>query len=523
MSITPINIGTAPNDGTGDNLRAAFAKVNANTQEQQAGLALKANQTALDAGLALKEPAFAAGTAAQYWRGDKTWRTLDKAAVGLANVDNTSDANKPVSTAQAAAIAASTANNIHEAAAKITPADADELGLSDSAASWGLKKLTFANLKAWLAGLFVSKSGAVMAGDLTVPSLNSGQLAGMRNKIINGKMEIDKRNKGALVTVNTDSTNIYSVDRWAGLATPAAGVFTLEQETGPFATPTGRYPFALRVNVTTADASLAAADRYVFGQVIEGANVSDLNFGFSTARTVTLSFNIFSSLAGTYCVSLRNNAVNRSYVAEFTVDQANIWEYKTITIPGDTTGTWTTDNTAGLRVYWSLGTGSGQQTTAGSWQTGNFSATANQVNFMSSNSGRTLFITGVQLEVGSVATPFEHRPFGAELALCQMYYQRDVAGAAFTAFASGAQASTTQSYFYCTFPAMRTAPTFGFSNLVVSDLSTFSAAATLAASDIGTTSARLNVSHATNGAAFRPVLLNANNNAAAFVERTSEI
>ena len=106
MSITPINIGTAPNDGTGDNLRAAFAKVNANTQEQQAGLALKANQTALDAGLALKEPAFAAGTAAQYWRGDKTWRTLDKAAVGLANVDNTSDANKPVSAAQAAAIAA---------------------------------------------------------------------------------------------------------------------------------------------------------------------------------------------------------------------------------------------------------------------------------------------------------------------------------------------------------------------------------------------------------------------------------
>lgn len=127
--------------------------------------------TGLDAALAGKEPTISAGTSAQYWRGDKSWQTLNKSAVGLANVDNTSDASKPVSTAQAAAIAASTANNIYSAASKATPVDADEIGLSDSAASWGLKKLTFANLKAWIAGLFVSRTNAQVDGNIYVTGM----------------------------------------------------------------------------------------------------------------------------------------------------------------------------------------------------------------------------------------------------------------------------------------------------------------------------------------------------------------
>ena len=146
---------------------------------------------------------------------------VTKVQVGLGNVDNTADANKPVSTAQSAAIAASTANNIHGAAAKITPADADEIGLSDSAAAWGLKKLTFANLKAWLASLFVSKTGATMTGDLTVPSLNGGQLAGMRNRLINGDMRVNQRGFSGVWADISDGA--YGYDRWkrSGLANKA--------------------------------------------------------------------------------------------------------------------------------------------------------------------------------------------------------------------------------------------------------------------------------------------------------------
>jgi hypothetical protein len=130
-----------------------------------------------------------------------------------------------------------------------------------------------------------------------------------------------------------------------------------------------------------------------------------------------------SSLTGTYCVALANGDANRSYVTEYSINAANTWEYKTITIAGDTAGTWLTDTSIGVSLRFALAAGTTFQTTANNWAGGNFIATANQVNWMSSNTSRTFRISGVQMETGTVATPFELRSHGEELALCQRYYQ----------------------------------------------------------------------------------------------------
>ena len=246
-----------------------------------------------------------------------------------------------------------------------------------------------------------------------------GGATGGRNRIINGDMRIDQRNAGAPVTVN-NSAAFYATDRWFGFGMTTAGVFTLNRST---VAPTG-FTNSLAASCTTADASIAAGDRYFVNQAIEGFNAADLGFGAAGAQAVALSFWVQSSLTGTYCAALINSAGNRSYVAEYSIAVANTWEYKTIYIPGDTTGTWLSDNGIGVGVRFTLATGTTYQTTANAWAAGNFNATSNQVNWMSSSSSRTFRITGVQLEAGTVATPFERRSFGQELSLCQRYFQR---------------------------------------------------------------------------------------------------
>ena len=252
-----------------------------------------------------------------------------------------------------------------------------------------------------------------------VSSINGGQLAGMRNKIINGKMEIAQRGTSFAAA----GSGVYTLDRWVP-SSSTAGVVTISQQADVPAD--NEFQSSLRVAVTTADASIAASDNFGVFQNIEGFNVRDL-----IGRTFTLSFWVRSSKTGTHCVSLRNGAGDRTYVAEYTVSAANTWEKKSITVSSGliTAGTWNWTNGLGLSVGFNLYCGSTFQTTAGSWQTGNFLATANQVNCLDTI-GNIFAITGVQLEVGSVATPFEHRPYGAELALCQRYYYRNTAGVA---------------------------------------------------------------------------------------------
>ena len=248
--------------------------------------------------------------------------------------------------------------------------------------------------------------------------LNIGQIGGTRNKIINGAMVIDQRNAGSAVTVNNTNLN-YGVDRWWGTGRSADGVYTLQRST---TTPPSGFSHFLRATVTTADASIASTDTYYMGTKIEGFNVSDLGFGSASAKTITISFVVRSSVTGTFSGALLNGAENRSYPFTFAVSSADTWETKSVTIAGDTAGTWATDNSAGMLLSFDLGNGTNYRAAAGSWNASGKYGVTGAVTLISTLNA-TFDITGVQLEAGDTATPFEHRSYGQELALCQRYYE----------------------------------------------------------------------------------------------------
>jgi hypothetical protein len=243
-------------------------------------------------------------------------------------------------------------------------------------------------------------------------------LQGFRNRIINGDMRIDQRNAGAAVTLNGASA--YTVDRWFG-EDITDGIFTVQRDSSA---PAG-FSFSAKVTVTTADASLAATQYAVFTQRIEGFNTADLGWGTANAKTVTLSFWVRSSLTGTFGGVLANSAENYSYPFTYTISVADTWEQKTVTVVGPTAGTWIgATNGKGMIVTFGLGSGSTYVGTAGAWAAADYRGGATgQTNVMGTLNA-TFYITGVQLEVGSVATPFERRDYGRELMLCQRYYQK---------------------------------------------------------------------------------------------------
>lgn len=266
--------------------------------------------------------------------------------------------------------------------------------------------------------------------------IGTGLLDGFRNRIINGSMRIDQRNVLAASTLNAD--NQYPVDRFRTGTSGGSwgtGVISGQQRNGIITAASnyeaGASPGAqvcnssLKLTVTTADASLASTDGYTIAQTLEIGSVSDFAFGTANAQTVTLSFWVKSSITGTYCASLFGTGANRSYVATYTISAANTWEYKTITIPGDTSGTWFQTEPA-LNVRWDLGSGSGRNAaSANTWSAGDFSRVSGSVNWISTLNA-TFYVTAVQLEKGSVATEFEFRSFAQELALCLRYYQRNI-------------------------------------------------------------------------------------------------
>jgi hypothetical protein len=249
----------------------------------------------------------------------------------------------------------------------------------------------------------------------------TAQLTGdlsFRNRIINGDMRIDQRNNGASVTVNNDSAR-YVLDRWYFQGQNTDGVFTVQQSS---VAPPG-FSRSMLITVTTADSSLGATQTYFYKQAIEGNNVADLGWGAANAQAITLSFRVRSSITGTFGGAINNGGFNRCYPFSFTINSANTWEEKTIVVPGDTTGAWATDNTSGLQVYFAVGSGSTYLGTANTWSSIGYIGVTGQTNLIGTN-GATFYITGVQLEAGSVATPFERRPYGTELALCQRYFER---------------------------------------------------------------------------------------------------
>jgi hypothetical protein len=264
--------------------------------------------------------------------------------------------------------------------------------------------------------MVISGSDGVTFPDSTTQ--NTTDRYGFVNRIINGDMRIDQRNAGAAVTINAQ-TNTFIVDRFKGIGQSSDGVYTLQQST---TAPTG-FVNSVIATVTTDDASIGATQFYMFRHPIEGTNIADLGWGTASAKTVTLSFQVRSSLTGTFGGVITNSAQNRSYPFTYSISSANTWEAKSITIAGDTSGTWLTTTGIGLEVIWGLGVGSTYSGTAGSWAGTTYYSATGATNVIGTN-GATWYITGVQLEVGSVATPFERRPFGTELALCQRYYQK---------------------------------------------------------------------------------------------------
>lgn len=240
----------------------------------------------------------------------------------------------------------------------------------------------------------------------------------MRNRVINGDMRIDQRNAGAAVTVSsTPGAVTYTVDRWLYAQTLAAR-FGIQQNAGSVTPPAG---FTNYLGFTSLGANTpGTAEFYDAVQRIEGFNISDLGWGAAGALPVTLSFWVRSSLTGTFSGSIRNATPNRSYLFTFTVSSANTWEFKTVTIPGDTTGTWGTGNGTGIQVSFNLGAHSLSRSAAGVWTAGNFSAATGAINVSATN-GATFYVTGVQFEAGPAATAFERRQYGQELQLCRRY------------------------------------------------------------------------------------------------------
>lgn len=273
----------------------------------------------------------------------------------------------------------------------------------------------------------VKRTGDTMTGNLTVPAVVMQTPFAMRNRIINGAMMIDQRNSGAAVTAN----GAFPVDRFFYAATQASKA-TLQQNAGGVTPPQG---FTKYFGVTSSSAyAVLASDYFNVRQVIEGFNISDFNYGTADAKTITLSFWVRSSLTGNFGGVLAwggSSANQRSYPFLYTITGANTWEYKTVTVPGDTTmaaGGFETSNGAGMQVRFSLGGGATNAGTPGSWATVNAQTASGDTSVVGTN-GATWYLTGVQLEVGSVATPFERRLYPQELAMCQRYYYRRTSSA----------------------------------------------------------------------------------------------
>jgi hypothetical protein len=239
-----------------------------------------------------------------------------------------------------------------------------------------------------------------------------------KNRIINGAMVIDQRNAGA--EVNPAVSGSYYLDRWVTNAT-VASKFKIGQNAGSVTPPAG---FSNYLGITSLSAyTVGAAETFTLQQRMEGFNTADLGFGTANAKTVTLSFIVYSSLTGTFGGSLRNAAGNRSYPFSYSIPVANTWTQISITIAGDTTGTWVgSTNGIGLNVFFGLGVGSTFSSTAGAWAAGNFLSATGATSVVGTN-GATFYITGVQLEKGTQATSFEYRQYQQELALCQRYYE----------------------------------------------------------------------------------------------------
>ena len=291
-----------------------------------------------------------------------------------------------------------------------------------------------------------------------------------RNRIINGNMLIDQRKAGASVTPTATSANTYLVDRWMTYITQASKL-TFQQNAGSVTPPAG---FKNYLGVTSTSAySVVSSDVFVLRQAVEGYNVADFGWGTASAQTVTLSFWVRSSLTGTFGGSIVNDTGARAYAFSFTISSANTWTQISVTIAGDTSGTWLSTNGCGMFVDFNLGAGSTALGTPSVWTGSYLNGPTGAVSVVGT-SGATFYITGVQLEVGTKATPYEMQIYSDQLAQCQRYFFVTANNITYQAYTTAGQ----NAYYYLFFPVqMRTAPTISSNITSISCTSTPSSTA----------------------------------------------
>ena len=266
-------------------------------------------------------------------------------------------------------------------------------------------------------GVTISESGIEASGiGITCANINGTQIGGRRNIIINGGMSISQRYG---TTATTPAHEDYVIDRWESHLSQGSKFSVQQVEDAPSGEGVGKYSS----KITSLSAyTVQTNDFFVYNQNIEGSNIDYLQFGTSSAKTITISFYVKSSLTGTFSLAVRNSAYNRSQVQEYTISSANTWERKSLTFAGDTSGTWLTTIGTGMRLSWGLGGGSAYHiASTGTWLGVDDWTTSNSTSVVSTNAA-TWYITGVQMEIGTQATPFEYRTVGEELSLCQRYY-----------------------------------------------------------------------------------------------------
>ena len=290
-------------------------------------------------------------------------------------------------------------------------------------------------------------------------NLGAGNASIMKNRIINGAMVIDQRNAGASFTPTNGG---FGIDRWKYTLSQASKITGQQSSTAPVG-------FSNSLLTTSSSAySIGSGDYFAIYQSIEGFNFADCAWGTANAKTVTLSFQVYSSLTGTFGGSITNSGQSRCYPFSYTVSSANTWTTISVTIAGDTTGTWIgATNGIGAQVWFGLGVGSTYSGTAGAWNSTSFCISATGATSVVGTNGATFYITGCQLEVGSFATGFEYRQYTTELQLCQRYFQKiggSASGYQYVAMAGGWAENSGAAVFTIALPvSMRTAPTFGTS------------------------------------------------------------
>jgi len=282
----------------------------------------------------------------------------------------------------------------------------------------------------------------------------SASITGFKNRIINGAMVIDQRNAGA--EVNPAITATYYLDRWQA-SSSVASKFKIGQNAGSVTPPTGYINY---LGCTSLSAyAVGTSEIFTVRQSIEGLNIADLAWGTASAATVTLSFWVYSSLTGTFGGTIKNSGGSRAYPFTYTISSANTWTQASVTIAGDTSGTWLTTNGIGIQVVFSIGCGATASGTAGAWSSTNYTSATGAVSVVGTNAA-TWYVTGVQLEKGSTATSFDYRPYGTELALCQRYYYKATVQTANSPFGSAFMNSATEARGLVQFPVvLRTNPT----------------------------------------------------------------